>query len=163
MGGLGLSGGKEKLWELGVLLEGGSAPPSWNIKPSWGRKGGILLPLHLGEGFETQAAAGYKEILSGNPSPFFGSQLRKTQAQGTLIQEGNFKGGSSPVNAAFHGAPGLPAPEQGHFYVLPVQGTPWGQGWSWENTSQPPLPVPGDEVSASPHVPHPVPSWVPPG
>lgn len=34
---------------------------------------------------------------------------------------------------------GLPAPEQGHFYVLPVQGTPWGQGWSWENTSQPPL------------------------
>lgn len=38
---LGLSGGKEKLWELGAgAAGGGSAPPSWNInpKPSWGRE-----------------------------------------------------------------------------------------------------------------------------
>lgn len=33
------------------------------------------------------------------------------------------------MNAAFHGAAG--APEQGHFYVLPIRGTPWA------NTAQP--------------------------
>lgn len=55
------------------------------------------------------------------------------------------------MNAAFHGAGGPAAPEQGHFYALPIRGTPWGRGQCWANTAQPPPPgasVPVDEVSA---------------
>lgn len=61
-GGLGYLGGSSGSW---CCWRGESAPQSGNPAS--------------GEGFETSTAARYKEILSGNYSPFFGSELRKTQ------------------------------------------------------------------------------------
>lgn len=142
-------GGKEKLWELGAgAAGGGSAPPSWNINPkaSWGREVGIVPPLHLGEGFETQPAAGYKEILSGNPSPFLGERAKKNTGTRYTHPGGKLQGRLQRSECSVSRGPWAACPRTGTLLCSPSSGNALGprmelgNSWNRWNTglAQPP-------------------------